>query len=45
MATQKVKTTTKTTRYINKSNTTTDKQGRKHCKTCGAYVGGKGKKK
>lgn len=45
MATQKIKTTTKTTRYIKKSDITTDKQGRKHCKTCGAYVGNKGKKK
>lgn len=46
MAKQKIKTTTiKTTRYIKKSDTTTDKQGRKHCKTCGAYVGNKGKKK
>jgi len=30
---------------IRKSQTTTDSQGRKHCKTCGAYVGNKGKKK
>lgn len=43
MAKQKIK--TKTTRYISKSQITTDKNGRKHCKTCGAYVGGKGKKK
>lgn len=34
----------KTTRYISRGNTTTDSQGRKHCKTCGAYVGNKGRK-
>ena len=44
MAKQKVRTTTITTRYINRGNTTTDSQGRKHCKTCGAYVGNKGRK-
>ena len=33
------------TQTIRKSQTTTDRQGRKHCKTCGAYVGNKGKKK
>ena len=42
MAKQRIKTTT--TRYVKKSDTTTDKQGRKHCKTCGAYVGNKGRK-
>ena len=45
MATQKIRTTTKTTRYVNTGSTTTDRQGRKHCKTCGAYVGGRGRKK
>ncbi len=35
----------KTTRYVKKSQTTTDKKGRVHCKTCGAYVGNKGRKK
>ena len=28
-----------------KSKTTTDKNGRKHCKTCGAFLSGRGKKK
>ena len=42
MAKQKIKTTT--TKYIRNSQTTTDRQGRKHCKTCGAYVGGRGRK-
>lgn len=28
-----------------KSDITTDKNGRKHCKTCGAYIGNKGRKK
>lgn len=26
-----------------KSQTTTDKNGRRHCKTCGAYIGSRGK--
>ena len=34
-----------TTRTVRKSQTTTDKKGRVHCKTCGAYVGNKGRKK
>lgn len=38
-----IKHTTKQT--YRKSDTTTDKNGRKHCKTCGAYIGNKGKKK
>lgn len=42
MAKQRIKTTI--TRYVKKSDMTTDKQGRKHCKTCGAYVGNKGRK-
>lgn len=33
-----------TTRYVRKSQTTVDKNGRRHCKTCGAYVGNKGRK-
>lgn len=41
MAKQKITTTTRT---IRKSQTTTDKNGRKHCKTCGAFVGNKGRK-
>lgn len=28
-----------------KSQTTKDKQGRIHCKTCGAFISGRGKKK
>lgn len=28
-----------------KSQTTTDSQGRKHCKTCGAFISDRGKKK
>lgn len=44
MATQKIKTTTKTIRYIRNSQTTTDRQGRKHCRTCGAYVGSRGRR-
>lgn len=42
MAKQRVVTTTRT---IRKSQTTIDKRGRVHCKTCGAYVGNKGRKK
>ncbi len=44
MARQKIKTTTITRRKIRKSQMTTDKKGRKHCKTCGAYIGNKGRK-
>jgi len=33
------------TKKYRKSQTTTDKQGRKHCVTCGAYLSGRGKKK
>lgn len=32
------------TRTIRKSQTTVDKNGRRHCKTCGAYLGNKGRK-
>lgn len=39
------KITIKRTRYISKSKITTDKNGRKHCKTCGAFISGRGKKK
>ena len=38
-------TITTTTRKIRKSQTTTDKRGRVHCGTCGAYIGNKGRKK
>lgn len=34
----------KVVRTIRNSQTVTDKNGRKHCKTCGAYVGNKGNK-
>lgn len=43
MATQKIKRVTQTTRYIRNSQTTTDRQGKKHCKTCGAYIGNRSK--
>lgn len=47
MARQRVviKTRTRTVRKVSKSKTHTDKNGRVHCKTCGAFVGNKGKKK
>ena len=35
----------KVTKTYRKSQTTTDSQGRKHCKTCGAFISGRGKKK
>lgn len=41
MAKQRIKTTTRT---IRKSMSTVDKNGRRHCKTCGAYLGNKGRK-
>lgn len=41
LARQVIKTTT---RKIRKSQTTTDRNGRKHCGYCGAYVGNKGRK-
>ena len=44
MATQRIRTTRKVTKYVRNSQTTTDRQGRKHCKTCGAYVGNRGRK-
>ena len=34
-----------TTRKYRKSQTTKDKSGRIHCKTCGAFISGRGKKK
>lgn len=45
MAKQRIKTRTRTTRKISNSKTSTDSKGRVHCKTCGAYIGKKGKKK
>lgn len=36
---------TTTRQVIRKSQVTTDRQGKKHCKTCGAYIGNKGRKK
>lgn len=45
MAKQKIKLTrTKTTKY-RKSKITKDKNGNLHCKTCGAFISGRGKKK
>ena len=41
----KIKQTTTRSRKYRKSQTTTDKSGRKHCKTCGAFISGRGKKK
>lgn len=43
MAKQTIRQTTKVT--YRKSQTTTDRNGRKHCKTCGAFIGNKGRKK
>lgn len=43
MAKQKVRTTTSKS-YIRKSQVTTDRQGKKHCGTCGAYIGNRGRK-
>ena len=43
MAKQKVRTTT-TKSYVKKSQVVTDRQGKKHCGTCGAYIGNKGRK-
>lgn len=34
-----------TKKVYRKSQMTTDKNGRKHCKTCGAFISGRGKKK
>lgn len=42
MAKQVVRTTK---RVIRKSQTTTDRQGKKHCGYCGAYIGNKGRKR
>lgn len=36
---------TVTRQVVRKSQTTTDRQGKMHCKTCGAYIGNKGRKK
>lgn len=44
MAKQKIKTTIKVKRIISSSKITKDKNGRKHCKTCGAFIGNKGRK-
>lgn len=33
------------TRKYRKSQTTRDKNGKLHCKTCGAFISGRGKKK
>ena len=35
----------KTKKVVRKSQTTKDGNGQLHCKTCGAFVGNKGKKK
>lgn len=40
-----IKQTVKVKKKYRKSQTTTDSQGRKHCKTCGAFISGRGKKK
>ncbi len=34
----------KVTKKYRKSQTTTDKNGQLHCKTCGAFISGRGKK-
>lgn len=34
-----------TRRTYRKSQSTVDKNGRVHCKTCGAFIGNKGRKK
>lgn len=39
----RIRQTTKS-RY-RKSKTTVDKNGRRHCKTCGAFISGRGKRK
>ena len=39
------KITIKVTRKVRKSQTKKDKNGRVHCKTCGAFISGRGKKK
>jgi len=44
MATQKVKNVVKTVQYVKSGSTTIDRQGKKHCKTCGAYIGNRGRK-
>lgn len=45
MARQRIVTRTRTVRKVSKSKMHTDKNGRIHCQTCGAYIGNKGKKK
>ena len=39
------KITIKTTKKMKKSDTVKDKNGKRHCKTCGAFISGRGKKK
>ncbi len=39
------KITIKVTKKVKKSDTIKDKTGRRHCKTCGAFISGRGKKK
>jgi hypothetical protein len=34
-----------TTRITYRKSNTVDKNGRKHCKTCGAFIGNRGRKK
>jgi len=41
----KIKQTTKTTKKFRKSKTYKDSKGQIHCKECGAYISGRGKKK
>lgn len=45
MARQRIKTRTRTVRKIRKSKTNTDSNGRARCKTCGAFISKRGKKK
>ena len=46
MARQRIRTShTKTTRRVRKLQTTSDRNGRVHCKTCGAFLGNRGRKK
>ena len=41
----KIKQTTKSKRTIRKSKTYKDGSGKLHCKSCGAFISGRGKKK
>lgn len=45
MASQKIKQTVTTKSKYRKSKTTTDSNGHKRCKSCGAFISGRGKKK